>query len=128
MIDDNEDTRRVMRILFERAGIEAEVVESGPAGLVAQEKAQSEKRYFDFIISDYSMPGMDGNDVAHVLHRSGAFSGDHPARLIFYTGNAQWAKDAKVDGATIWEKPLDGSEIIARLRTMSGEPSVIPIP
>ena len=68
IIDDEEPVRQVLTDMLEEMGHTVTQAESGPDGL---QKFAAEP--FDLVITDLSMPGMSGWDVAAALGR------DHPA-------------------------------------------------
>lgn len=59
VVDDGADNRTLLRATLERAGYRAMVAEDGPAALRALDEVTPE-----LILLDYSMPGMDGPEVA----------------------------------------------------------------
>jgi len=60
VIDDNTTNCRLMQELFNFMGVECTLSTSGADALQVLEKARSEQRTFDLIITDYQMPSMDG--------------------------------------------------------------------
>ena len=56
-VDDEEDLRKVGARLLQRAGFQVVAVSSGEEAL---EQFRSDERAFDMLITDLSMPGMDG--------------------------------------------------------------------
>lgn len=59
IVDDSETSRRHIKLLFDRMGLENIVqVSNGPDAL-----AEIEKQYFDLIVTDYHMPDMDGKEL-----------------------------------------------------------------
>jgi two-component system CheB/CheR fusion protein len=78
VVDDSEDTTERVRHLLERGGAAVTAVTSGfQALLVASEKQ------FDVVLSDISMPGMDGFEFLSKLH---ALPGYHDLPAIALTG------------------------------------------
>jgi two-component system chemotaxis response regulator CheY len=63
IVDDDEDVRDALRLLFEFEGYE--VVGEAPSGLQAVGPAIEHQP--DFIILDYLMPEMNGNRAAEML-------------------------------------------------------------
>jgi two-component system CheB/CheR fusion protein len=78
VVDDSEDTTEMVRHLLEMGGAEVTAVTSGFEALrVAREKQ------FDVVLSDISMPGMDGFEFLSNLH---ALPGYHDLPAIALTG------------------------------------------
>lgn len=78
VVDDSEDTTEMVRHLLEMSGATVTAVTSGfQALLVASEKQ------FDVVLSDISMPGMDGFEFLSKLH---ALPGYHDLPAIALTG------------------------------------------
>ena len=84
VVEDDEDTREVMRAMLELCGARVLVAESAKSGLEAFEKARP-----DAIVSDIAMPGEDGywlvREVARRMNARDvpavavtAFAGQHP--------------------------------------------------
>jgi CheY-like chemotaxis protein len=65
IVDDEPMVREAMRQMLEHCGHEVEQVENGEAAL-----AQLARREFDVVITDFSMPGMHGDQlVARIRER-----------------------------------------------------------
>jgi PAS domain S-box-containing protein len=78
VVDDSEDTTEMVRHLLEMGGATVTAVTSGFEALrVAREKQ------FDVVLSDISMPGMDGFEFLSKLH---ALPGYHDLPAIALTG------------------------------------------
>jgi CheY-like chemotaxis protein len=78
VVDDSEDTTEMVRHLLEMGGATVTAVTSGFEALrVAREKQ------FDVVLSDISMPGMDGFEFLGKLH---ALPGYHALPAIALTG------------------------------------------
>ena len=71
VIDDDETVRQVMIDMLESMGIEASQAGDGPDGL-----ARCAAEPFDLVITDLSMPGMSGWEVAAAIER------DHPGVAV----------------------------------------------
>ena len=64
-IDDERIGLRVRKLLLERAGYEVLTAPDGPSGLTS-----FENNPIEVVLLDYSMPGMDGGEVAAQMRRS----------------------------------------------------------
>ena len=62
VVDDDDDVRQVLRLLFEFDDFEVTEASSGPEALARVLRDDP-----DFIVLDQQMPGMTGNKVAPVL-------------------------------------------------------------
>lgn len=62
VVDDESDVRRAIKMLLEHDGHEVQTVDSGEAAL-----ALIEHNTFDLIMTDYSMVGMKGNQLAATI-------------------------------------------------------------
>jgi CheY-like chemotaxis protein len=105
LIDDDDAVRTVLTEQFRDAGGEVEDFASGDEAVAAIEKTP---RPFDFILSDFAMPGLDGLET---LRRVGALSPG--ARKALMTGNADDARLIKDPGLRVIRKPLS-PETLAR--------------
>jgi CheY-like chemotaxis protein len=61
VVDDEVSVRRSMKMLLEHDGHEVCAVDSGEAAL--EQIAQLAQRKFDLVITDFSMPGMYGDEL-----------------------------------------------------------------
>ena len=62
VVDDNPDHRKALRIILESGGYSVVECESGKGALTA-----IEKKTFDLVVLDLSMPDVDGFDVLRVV-------------------------------------------------------------
>jgi CheY-like chemotaxis protein len=62
IVDDHEDTRRVLALLLHHSGYSAETVADGKAALRAMAAHRP-----GLVILDYNMPGMNGLEVLEVI-------------------------------------------------------------
>jgi signal transduction histidine kinase/DNA-binding response OmpR family regulator len=82
VIEDNPDAAESMRVLLTLAGHQAEVADSGPAGVEAVRARQP-----DVVLCDIGLPGgMDGYEVARVLRVDPALASVY---LVALTGYGQ---------------------------------------
>ena len=64
VVDDEPDVRQAIKMMLEHDGHEVQTVDSGEAAL-----ALLEHDTFDLIITDYSMAGMKGNQLAATVKK-----------------------------------------------------------
>jgi two-component system cell cycle response regulator DivK len=81
IIDDNAVNRRVAQGLFQKLGWEVETLDSGEQALLHLET----HRYYDLILLDINMPGMDGVDVCRHIRATPRLM---ELRVIAYTAHA----------------------------------------
>ena len=62
IVEDNQDTALMFKVILEQAGYEAVTVSSAAAAL---DTARTE--HFDVVVSDIGMPGMNGYELAREL-------------------------------------------------------------
>ncbi len=75
LVEDNEDTLRILSRLLERAGCKVITAQSiGAAKSVAQSVAEGTEK-FDLVISDLGLPDGDGRDLMRELHNRDGLSG-----------------------------------------------------
>jgi len=65
IIDDEESICRMLLYALSRDYIDAEIATNGHDGL-----HKFNQEHFDIVITDISMPGMDGNSIAHQIRNS----------------------------------------------------------
>ena len=98
IIDDDDAVRTVLSEQFRDAGAIIEDFANGNAAIAALEKAPRE---YDYILSDFAMPGLDG--LATLERISTLAPG---ARTALMTGNADDARLAKARRVPVIRKPL----------------------
>jgi CheY-like chemotaxis protein len=76
IVDDHEDTRRMLMLLLRHSGYAAETAADGPTAL----RAMTERRP-GLVILDYNMPGMNGLEVLEVIRTTPALQ-DLPVILF----------------------------------------------
>jgi len=59
LVDDEPSVSKAIRMLLEHDGFKVQMVNSGEAALALYERDQ-----FDLVITDFSMPGMTGGELA----------------------------------------------------------------
>ena len=99
LIDDDDAVRTVLTEQFRDAGGTVEEFASGDAAVAAIKTA---KQAYDYILSDFAMPGLDG--LQTLLRIAKLAPG---ARTALMTGNADDARLAKQKNIPILRKPLN---------------------
>lgn len=115
LVDDEDEIRHLLALLFE--GEDFEVIGEAADGPNAVAMAVSKRP--DFIVLDYMMPGMKGDETARLLR---AIAPD--ARIVAFsavlTSKPEWA-DAFLDKARV-------TEIAPLLGMLAGKVSPAPAP
>jgi CheY-like chemotaxis protein len=103
VVDDDEDVRATIRQLLDVLAYESAEAEDGPTAL-----ASIEERRPDVVILDYSMPGMNGDEVATLIWQQ-----HEGLPLIFASGYADEPSLRKIVGGTapILNKPFRVCEL-----------------
>jgi len=127
VIDDESALRESMKLLLEYSGCEVETCANGPAAL-----AKLKQRRFDVVITDFSMPGMPGDQLVAPIRKLVPNQ-----RILMATGFAEEYKvfgkaDAAVDGLlykpfTIRELEVAIIDVLAP-RTADEQTSIPPPP
>ncbi len=98
LIDDDDAVRTVLSEQFRDAGGIVDDYASGDEAIAAMEQTSDT---YDFVLSDFAMPGLDGLET---LARIGKIAPD--ARAALMTGNADDARLSKENRVPIIRKPL----------------------
>ena len=116
VVEDNVDSREMLREVLERSGYEVTVAESGPRALELLEKMDP-----DAAILDVGLPELDGFELARRIRRD---SRHRDICLIALTGYGQpgdriSSREAGFDTHLV--KPIRGEQILELLAQMRGE-------
>jgi CheY-like chemotaxis protein len=80
--EDNSVNRTLLKKIFEKLGYHADIVQNGIEALSA-----FEKKYYDLVIMDIEMPGLNGLEVTQVLNNKFKNSSKKPF-IIALTANS----------------------------------------
>ncbi len=109
IIDDEIGIRETLSLIFRMEGYEVETAESGNSGL----RLLDSGKYYDYIICDVKMPGMDGIQfLKEIRHR------DSGSILIMITayGTLETSIEAIKAGASEYiGKPINTEELLLRM-------------
>ncbi|MGA2186632.1 MAG: response regulator [Bryobacteraceae bacterium] len=97
VVDDNRISRQILRETIERYGCEPDVAEDGSAAIAGAARAREAATPYDLAILDYSLPGMDGLEVAERIRANGDFSG----RIIMLSSTGHASEEARKRGIVI---------------------------
>ena len=108
IIEDYEDTARMLTAIVKSRGYEVRAEHSGPAGLKAAEDYHPE-----VILSDIGLPGIDGYTIARELRRRPEFAGTLMVAVTGYNqeSDRQQAIEAGFDYHL--PKPLNVSQLFS---------------
>jgi DNA-binding response OmpR family regulator len=112
VIEDDDETRELMRLVLERRGFQVLTAEDGLKGYEQAVSAQP-----DLIITDISMPAADGVHVVRRVRDTPAIAGV-PIIVTtgFGSGNATFSLS---QGATAYEpKPVDPESFLATVERL----------
>jgi two-component system CheB/CheR fusion protein len=110
VVEDNADSREMLKALLELDGYHVEAAEDGRRGLEILQKEQ-----FDIALVDIGLPGMDGYQVAQKIRQDPRHAG---IRLVALTGYGRTADREAVQAAGFDEhlvKPLDQRKLASVL-------------
>ena len=111
---EDEETVRVI-VAETLRGLGYTVLEAG-GGAEAIRLASEPARAIDLLLTDLSMPGMNGRDLA------GRLTADRPGlRVVYTSGYPPEAADVDA-GAAYLQKPYDSSELASAVRRLLDEP------
>jgi two-component system, chemotaxis family, CheB/CheR fusion protein len=119
VVEDNPDSREMLRVLLARAGYECDTAATGIEALAVVGSVRP-----DIVILDLGLPELDGFEVARRLRADPALSG---MRLVALTGYGQEADRAAALAAgfdTHLVKPAQGEQLLELLGQMSSDASV----
>ncbi|WP_129626500.1 response regulator [Candidatus Oscillochloris fontis] len=116
VVDDNETNRRILTTQAESWGMRVHVFASGPQAL---EWLAIQNEAVDIAILDMQMPGMDGSQLAEMIHSTPATS-DIP--LILLTSLGRRIEDiANGNFATSITKPIKAAQLYQTLLAILGK-------
>ncbi len=108
VIDDNEEFLNTLEVFLEATGFQVTAFVSADAAM--NELSEDELRKFEFVITDFEMPGTKGDDFAVQMHLLNAES------AIFVISGA--IKNVSVEAAqiaTLIEKPFSVERLIKKM-------------
>lgn len=110
-VDDNENTRKLMKAILKKEGYNLTCTASAAEGL-----GVIENKHIDLIILDVMMPEMDGYEFTKLLRDSG-----NTTPILMVTAKALFEEKYKgfIYGADDYmTKPVDEKELIYRIRAL----------
>lgn len=113
VVDDDQAVAGVVRAVLEDEG----AVEVARSGMEALEKIK--KDYYAAIVSDYSMPGMNGMELLRRAEEN--FPGIR-SRFVFFTSDRGWVEKFRGKGLRAIAKPSSASEISGEVASVLSRP------
>lgn len=111
IIDDNATNRMVLSEMISQWGAQVTEKEDGKRGLDEMRRAANEGKPYTLVLLDYSMPGLDGYQVAEIIKKDSMIS---EAVIIMLTSDAHkaWIEKGKELGmADYLIKPIKWSDL-----------------
>ena len=116
-VDDNADSRKLLKVILERSSAEAEVVSSGQEALAAIKKFHA-----DVLICDLAMPEMDGYELLENVRHLEPELGQLP--VIAFTAAARNEDRARTRQAGFQAhlaKPIDPNTLVTTILQLARE-------
>jgi CheY-like chemotaxis protein len=117
VVDDNEDSARILAMLLKRSGHEVWTANSGPGAL---ESASANPP--DAVLLDIGLPGLNGYEVARRIRQDRELSGIRLIALTGYgeTSDFELTREAGFDAHLV--KPIEFSQVLEQLTTLLALP------
>ena len=113
VIDDNETNREVLREQLGAWGAHVDEAAGGAAGLAALGNAEA----YDLMILDFTMPLMDGGEVARVVRANPDWS-SLPILLLSSVGGTAQAQESAAPVDAMLTKPVRQRELAERISAL----------
>lgn len=119
MIEDNSINRFILKDFLQSAGHRVTEASNGHAGLALAGAAR-----YDVVLTDISMPGLDGVEVARSIRKGVLGGASREAKIFALTAHAMPAekirfREAGMDGCLI--KPVNRADLLAALQLGAAE-------
>jgi signal transduction histidine kinase/CheY-like chemotaxis protein len=117
VVEDNDDSRKLLQTILTRAGAAVQVAESVPTALriLAGE-------WPDIVISDIEMPGEDGYSLIRKIRLQEPASQRVPAiALTAYTRSVDRVRALAAGFQTHMSKPVEPAELVAAVKSLSAQ-------
>ena len=111
VIEDQEDTRRIMRDLLTSAGYEMIEAMTGEEGVTLAERERP-----DLILMDIQLPGLDGYEATRRIKANPALSRIPIIAVTSYALGGDEAKALKAGCDVYFTKPFSPRALLAKIR------------
>jgi two-component system, sensor histidine kinase and response regulator len=120
IVDDNATNRELLRLLLNSWGVRHEEASSGEMALRLLHQAVEHQNPFSLAILDMQMPGMDGEELGHIIRGTPALQ-DLPLVMMSSVGQRGDAARLKAVGFSAFlTKPVKQSDLYDCLATVLG--------
>jgi two-component system, OmpR family, alkaline phosphatase synthesis response regulator PhoP len=117
IVDDEEDIRNLFKEQLEDGGYEVEAVESGKACL-----QQLRQKTYDLVLMDLFMPDISGRETfEHILNNKNWKSTKVAFLTVADLGEKGKEELAYMEAVDYMNKPIDGEELVARVKKILGD-------
>jgi two-component system, sensor histidine kinase and response regulator len=127
-VDDNATNRKLLRMLLGSWGCDHHEVDSGPAALATLEQAAARGRPFQLALIDYSMPGMDGEELGRRIKADPEL---RQVALVMLTSMSTFGDAARMESAgfaAYLSKPIKQSQLFDCIGTViAAQPAAKPL-
>jgi two-component system sensor histidine kinase/response regulator len=117
VIDDNAINREVLGEQLASWGASCDEADGGAAGLECLRTRHAPDHPYDAVILDFTMPGMDGGDVARAVRANPAWA-SLPILLLTSVGDGSDARELSAPVDAVLTKPARQRELIEQLASL----------
>ena len=123
IIDDDDANRKILSLFLTPLG-HTDTAPSGDEGLILFKKSIDEKVFYDLVVLDIRMPGMDGITTLknmRALENEQDVSGQETAKIVMMTAvtDKNVVVDAFRQGCNAYViKPLDREELLRQIKML----------
>ena len=110
VVDDEPTLRKLMQVVLERAGFRVLTAQNG---YDAMDVSESHLGSIDVLVSDVTMPGMDGPTLVDELRET-----DPNLPVLFVTGSLERVPVSKDKPFPIIEKPFSPGNLVFTIRQL----------
>jgi PAS domain S-box-containing protein len=120
VVDDNDTNRRILEQMLISWNMKPTLAEGGSAALSEIERAKSTKEYFNLIILDVQMPGMDGFTLAEKIRNDRELAGSTIMMLSSIGQRNEISRCQDLGIASYLTKPVKKSDLLDAIMTAIG--------
>lgn len=119
VVDDHETNRIILEEIFKSWQMEVMVACNAKQAIEIIQESIDEQTYFDLLVTDYQMPGMDGEEMLCEMHRNSFIN---KTKVIVLT-SSEPIRDKNLYDACL-EKPIIRSHLLHTIQKVMGWGSV----
>jgi CheY-like chemotaxis protein len=109
LVEDDEHVRTATRRMLVAAGYD---VADAPDGRAALERYEQAEPRFAVIVTDMSMPVMDGRELARTIRARG-----DQVPIVMVSGFVDPQHTLEIEGLSLLQKPLDGDALVTAVES-----------